>query len=134
MSYLIDFSLAFDSISHSYIYETLSFIGFPDEFILQFVTNFNNLNAILKGYQEADDLENDVKIEDIMIPIKSGVQQGSSKSGLLFVFLLAPLLILLQNDKTIIPVQIESPKNTNETIKIHNIMGYADDITVDGEF
>ena len=69
-----------------------------------------------------------------MIPIKSGVQQGSSKSGLLFVFLLAPLLILLQNDKTIIPVQIDSPKNTTETIKLHNIMGYADDITVDGEF
>ena len=34
-AYLLDFSSAFDSISHTYIYEALAFIGFPDEFIDQ---------------------------------------------------------------------------------------------------
>ena len=50
----------------------------------------------------------DAHLEDIALPIESGVQQGSSKSGLLFVFLLAPLLILLQNEKTLTPIQIDS--------------------------
>ena len=108
LSYLIDFSAAFDSISHSYIFDTLSFIGFPDEFILQFITNFKNLRAMPKGYQEPGDIRHYAYLENITIPIESGVEQGSSKSGLLFVFLLAPLLILLENEKTITPIQITS--------------------------
>ena len=56
-----------------------------------------------KGYQEPGDIRHDAQLEDITIPIESGVQQGSSKSGLLFVFLLAPLLILLKNEKNSYP-------------------------------
>ena len=68
LSYLIDFSAAFDSISHSYIFDTLSFIGFPDEFIVQFITNFKNLRAMPKGYQEPGDIRHDAQLEDITIP------------------------------------------------------------------
>ena len=68
-----------------------------------------------------------------MIPIESGVQQGSSKSGMLFVFLLSHLRILLKNTQAISPLTITTPNiNKNITTNLNNIMGYSDDLTIDG--
>ena len=36
--------------------------------------------------------------------------------------------------KTLTPIQIDSPKDNTKKIKLQNIMGYPDDLTVDGEF
>ena len=107
-------------------------MGFPDEFFLQFKVNFKNLKTLPKGYQESGDIKHNALLDDIIIPIESGVQQGSSKSGMLFVFLLAPLLVLLTNDNTLTPIQLTAPNDRK--ISLNNIMGYSDDLTIDGEF
>ena len=46
---------------------------------------------MLKGYPEPGGIPYDATLNDITIPIESGEHQGISKSGMLFVFLLASL-------------------------------------------
>ena len=130
ITYLIDFSATFDSISHNYFFEVLSFIGFPNQFIDQFRVSFSNLKALLKGYLDIGDIPATATLEDIEIPIQSGVQQGSSKSGILFVFLLAPLLVMLNSINTLKPLTVTTHDRSTD---LQNIMGYSDDLTIDGE-
>ena len=107
-------------------------MGFPNKFIEQFKTNFRNLKVPLNDYQDCGDMHENATLDNLAIPIISGVQQGSSKSGMLFVFLLAPLLIQLKNDQLISPLKITtSYLNNTKTTYLNNIMGYSDDLTVD---
>ena len=80
---LIDFSKAFDSISHDYIYETLRFFNFGDYFIkiVKTMLTGRTCTVMIDGFETKP------------FNIERGVPQGDTASPYLFILVLEILLI-----------------------------------------
>ena len=88
MILLIDFSKAFDSINHDYIYETLSFLNFGPKFIkiIRTMLNSRRCNIMIDGH----------KTEEFRI--LRGVPQGDTASPYIFIIVLEILLLRIKHD------------------------------------
>ena len=119
---LVDFSRAFDSISHSYIYETFSFLNFGNHFIgmIKTMLNKRSCNLMVDGY-----LTSSFKIE-------RGVPQGDTASPYIFIIVLEILLLKLKNDPGIMKLNILPHDNPADNIdfNIDPLAVFADDLTL----
>ena len=119
---LVDFSRAFDSISHSYIYETFSFLNFGNHFIgmIKTMLNKKSCNLMVDGY-----LTSSFKIE-------RGVPQGDTASPYIFIIVLEILLLKLKNDPGIMKLNILPHDNPADNIdfNIDPLAVFADDLTL----
>ena len=112
MLVLIDFEKAFDSISWSFIYKTLEYLGFSETFI-QWVKLFNNnikATVIQSGF-----------LSDFF-DIKRGCRQGDPISAILFIIAGQMLTLLLKHNEDIKGITIG-----NINIKLTQ---FADDTTL----
>ncbi|CAF4810275.1 unnamed protein product, partial [Rotaria sp. Silwood2] len=119
---------AFDRINHDYLVELLRRFGFGRDFISWIKLLYTNATFRIKINNAISD----------SIPFKSGVRQGCSLSGNLFVICLEPLLHNIRRNPRIpgvippggqYPAVIKSIFNgpsANTTIKLS---AYADDVT-----
>ena len=119
---LVDFSRAFDSISHSYIYETFSFLNFGNNFIniIRTMLTKRCCNLMVDGY-----LTSSFKIE-------RGVPQGDTASPYIFIIVLEILLLRLKNDPGILKLNIlphDNPEDNND-VNIDPLAVFADDMTI----
>merc|ERR1712082_260859 len=123
----IDFSKAFDLLSHQYMEDYLHHLGCPAEFINYFATNLSNETAIIKGSNQDE------------INIESGISQGKCSSGLLFVFFSAPTLLRIKKSSILknIPIMPHSDKvehnYANELNLLPIVNGFADDNSISVE-
>ena len=97
MILFIDFSKAFDSISHNFIYDTLRFLNFGEHFIDIVKTMLTNrkCTVMIDGY------------ETDPINIERGVPQGDTPSPFIFIIVLEILLLRIRYDPTLIPIKLE---------------------------
>ena len=107
----LDFTEAFDRISHIYLFKLLAEYGFSTKFI-SFIKNIYD-----KAYSSIDINGHTTG----PIPILCGVRQGCPLSMLLFAMCLNPLLWLL--DQTLTGIRIGKATRTA-------VVAYADDITL----
>ena len=106
----VDFSKAFDRCNHFYIKKVLEKKNFGPKSI-------KFIEAFLKGYRKVD--FNGYESKSFWMG--RGIPQGETLSPFLFVLSLDPLLSKIQNDNSIVGVEIKENKNTKS-------LGYADDI------
>ena len=112
MLVLIDFEKAFDSISWSFIYQSLSFLGFPTD-IVSWVKLFNNnIKATVTQCGVLSDF----------IDIEQGCRQGDPIAPYLFIIVAQILTVLIKNNNNIQGIKIE-----DEEIKLTQ---FADDTTL----
>ena len=119
---LVDFSRAFDSISHSYIYETFHFLNFGQHFISMIKTMLSKrcCNLMVDGFLTSS------------FNIDRGVPQGDSASPYIFIIVLEILLLKLKNDPGIIKLNIlphDKPED-NDDFNADPLAVFADDMTV----
>ena len=119
----IDFSKAFDSLSHTYIIDYLTFLGIPKN-LLQFLKNkFQMTTGILKDYMSLKGA----------FDIKKGILQGSALSGYLFILCLNPLLHMIEKEPKITPFEINTNMlglKENITLSLPKTSGFADDVNL----
>jgi len=108
----IDFSSAFDKISHEYLEEILGAHGFNATFI----------QRIMRLYETASSEIQINGFRSSLIPIKSSIRQGCPLSILLFVMCLKPLILSLE--KNLSRVKIGRQKAPT------SVVSYADDVTI----
>lgn len=106
----IDFSKAFDRVNHEYLFNTMKYMGFHENFIIV-------LRNMLQGIQTKILINGHYTRS---IEIKNGVPQGSPLSMLLYIVALEPLLRRLNNELEGITISGDS-RATN---------AYADDVGV----
>ena len=113
----MDFSKAFDSISHKYIFETFSFLNFGDHFlkILHTMLNKRSVSLMVDGY-----LSSSFKIE-------RGVPQGDTASPYIFIIVLEILILKLNNDPDILKIGINYADGITDT---DPLLVFADDMTL----
>ena len=91
MLVLIDFEKAFDSVSWSFIYQTLAHLGFSEKFI-KWIKLFNhNITATIIQCGVLSDFIN----------IQKGCRQGDPIAPYLFIIVAQILTILIKNNKSI---------------------------------
>jgi hypothetical protein len=118
----LDFSKAFDMISHEYIYNFLTFIDCPAEFINFFKVTYTTESALLKG----------TKLD--AFPTKAGIPQGKPSSGWLFLFFSSLTILRLKKSKILkgIPILNSYLENTtsipNELNQLPVTNCFVDDI------
>ena len=118
----LDFSSAFDMISHSYCFETMRFFGFPDDLINKIKTLlFNPMISLLIN-------------DEITQPFQQaavGSGQGDNVSAFLFCISIQPLLLKLAYDPSIKRFEHSYNDIDNSNVKIiGEPVGYADDVHV----
>ena len=106
---LIDFENAFDSISWSFLYKVLKFLGFGDS-LISWIKLFNN-NAMLSVNQGGH--------LSPFFRIGRGCRQGDPVSPFLFILCVEILGIMIRNNKNINGIIING--------KEHKLAQYADD-------
>ena len=96
---LIDFSKAFDSISHEYIYESLKFFNFGDHFIkiVKTMLTGRTCTVMIDGY------------ETLPFNIERGVPQGDTASPYLFILVLEILLLRILLDDNVTKIKLSHP-------------------------
>ena len=87
---MIDFSKAFDKISHEFIMKTLEKMNFGPKFIKLIASTLNGKNRIK--------IKNDLTEE---FDIQRGVPQGDVTSPFLFIFVINSLLNMIDKEKSI---------------------------------
>jgi hypothetical protein len=122
MILLIDFSKAFDSISHDFIYETLEFFNFGSYFIkiVKTMLNSRKCNIMVDGHTTKQ------------FNILRGVPQGDTASPYLFILVLEILLLRIKHDKNITLIKFETPGYTDMDggkLTISPLLCFADDMT-----
>ena len=122
MILLIDFSKAFDSISHNFIYDTLRFLNFGEHFIDIVKTMLTNrkCTVMIDGY------------ETDPINIERGVPQGDTASPFIFIIVLEILLLRIRYDPTLIPIKLEIADHKpidGGNLEIPPLHCFADDMT-----
>ena len=121
MILLVDFSKAFDSISHSYIFETFNFLNFGDHFlsILHTMLNKRSCSLMVDGF-----LSSSFKIE-------RGVPQGDTASPYIFIIVLEILILRLNHDPGIIKLTLRyADSDTQDSINADPLLVFADDMTI----
>jgi len=108
----IDFKKAFDSISHEYLLQVMSIIGFPE-------TTLNVFNTLYNGAESAV-MNNGLTTK--YFPLEKGCRQGDSLSPYLFIIAIDPLIRMLKGKYGI--------KGINTPAGNLKITAYADDITI----
>ena len=109
---LIDFRKAFDSISHTFIHNTLKSLGFGPDIITWINTFLKNRDAqILIGGHLTDSIN-----------LEQGVPQGDIISPYLFILMVEILLIKITSTKNITGITYASKESRAET--------FADDTTL----
>ena len=119
---LVDFSKAFDSISHSYIYETFQFLNFGNHFINMIKTMLSKrcCNLMVDGFLTSP------------FNIERSVPQGDTASPYIFIIVLEILLLKLKNDPGIIKLNLlphDNPED-NTDFTTDPLAVFADDMTV----
>ena len=112
MLVLIDFEKAFDSISWSFIYQTMTFLGFSKNLVQWVRLLNNNIKATIIQCGVLSDF----------IDIKRGCRQGDPISPYLFIIVAQILTVLVKNNKHIQGITIG-----NIEIKLTQ---FADDTTL----
>jgi len=107
----VDFSAAFDKISHTYRLEVLKAHGFRERF----------QRRIMRLYEKSASMVQIYGFRSSLIPINSSVRQGCSLSMQLFTLCLNPLLQTLERGLT--AIQIGRRHKTA-------VIAYADDVTI----
>ena len=113
----IDFKKAFDLISHEYLLKVLSFYNFGPYFQKLCKTTFKKY-AFVDGIGKSSTFQ-----------IMSGVAQGDSISGFLFLLSIDILLNQIIFDKKI-PYPVFNHQNSPKNIISPKVLAYADDLTV----
>ena len=108
----LDFSAAFDNISHAYMEEVLRAYGFSKWF----------MDCIMRLYVGASSEVQTNRFRSRLIPIRSSIRQGCPLSMLLFALCLNPLLHALDDGLSGIKIGRD---NTEVAVAV-----YADDVTV----
>ena len=119
---LIDFSKAFDSISHAYIYETLKFFNFGDYFIkiVKTMLTGRTCTVMIDGYETKP------------FNIERGVPQGDTASPYLFILVLEILLLRIMLDERVTKIKLNTPNYSKEDggdLDIPVLQCFADDMT-----
>ena len=119
---------AFDRINHEYLLETLRRFGFGPNFINWIKLLYSNATFRIKVNNSISNV----------IPFKSGVRQGCSLSGALYVLCLEPLLHHIRRNPRIPGVLppggqftsiIRSIFNTDHAQVMIKVLAYADDVS-----
>ena len=132
----VDFAKAFDKISHSYILHTLSELNFGPRFINIIKTCLTNRVAFISN----------LDCPELLIYVKSGIPQGDSISGYLFILCIEILLLKIESEAELLNPEYPVMSNTNEfqicrdscgrvpipfdSPEVDVCSGYADDITL----
>ena len=120
---LIDFSKAFDSISHKCIFEALNFFNFGDHFVNIVKTMLSNrtCTVMIDGHQTES------------FRILRGVPQGDTASPYIFIIVLELLLLNIKCNTKITIVQLNivgcKPEDGGN-LEIPQLQCFADDMTV----
>ena len=116
MSLSLDFSSAFDSLSHDFIEEVLNFFGFPPHFVIA-IKNYlsDNLSCIV---MDDNSYTNFFKI-------KRGTGQGNQLSCLIFILVIEILLIKLNHSPALAPLDLSL---FNKMSLRFRSLGFADDL------
>ena len=112
----IDFEKTFDSLEHSFLFETLKKFNFCNDFIKWIKTLYTNSSVCVK---------NNGYISDFFSPNR-GVKQGCPISAILFILVTEILSIKIKQDRNIHGMKI---KNTTGTLREVKLTQYADDTT-----
>lgn len=107
-----DFSKAFDSISHEYLWKVMTHVGFGPNFI----------QMVKTLYQGAESCVMNNGNTTAYFPLKRSCRQGDSLSPYLFILAIEPLIQTIQNDKHI--KGLKDPNNKNAKLNV-----FADDTT-----
>jgi len=107
----IDFEKAFDSLNHTFLFETLKKMQFPD-FFLDWI-------KILLNKQESCVINSGSTTK--YFPLESGARQGDPISAYLFIIALEPLFLSIEKNASIKPMSILNNKFL--------YTAYADDAT-----
>ena len=132
----LDFSKAFDRLHHGYISEVLNWLNFPASFINMIKTILTNRVAYIKNFDDVT----------LLLSILVGVPQGDSISGYLFILCLQPLLLKLEEKKSLLNPTVSKignfygPPSAEKAISTNFIEDvdadfsfftcYADDLTI----
>ena len=118
----MDFSKAFDSISHLYIYETCRFFNFGDKFIniIKTMLTDRKCTVMIDGYETQP------------INIERGVPQGDTASPFIFIIVLEILILRIKNDPNLTKIQLNIPNMKDKdggVLEIPQLHCFADDMT-----
>ena len=132
----IDFAKAFDKISHSYILHTLEQFNFGPKFCNIIKTVLTNRVAFISNFN----------CPELLVHVMSGIPQGDSVSGYLFIICIEVLLLKIESEIDLLnPDYPElNIRNENHTRinaggvilepfsdnEVKSCSGYADDITL----
>ena len=108
----IDFEKAFDSVNWNFLYKTLKFFNFGNNFISYIKTMYNNIESTVMNNG----------ITDKFFTLECGVRQGCPLSAYLFILTIEVLAIQIRNNP-----HIKGIKIGNHYLKISLL---ADDITL----
>ena len=102
---LIDFSKAFGSISHNYIYESLSFFNFGEHSIkiVRTMLTGRTCTVMIDGFETKS------------FKIERGVPQGDTASPYLFILVLEILLLRILLDDNVTKIKLTHPHSTKKT-------------------
>ena len=119
---LIDFSKAFDSISHDYIYESLKFFNFGEYFIkiVKTMLTGRTCTVMVDGYETKP------------FRIERGVPQGDTASPYLFILVLEILLLRIMLDDNVTKIKLTHPTHNKEDgghLPIPPLQCFTDDMT-----
>ena len=94
---MINFSKAFDSINHEFIYETIEFLNFGPYFIriIKTMLNSKKCNLMIDGFKTQQ------------FKILRGVPQGDTASPYIFIIVLEILLLRLKHDENLTFIKFE---------------------------
>jgi hypothetical protein len=116
----LDAKKAFDSVSHSYIEQTLTAYGFGNHFIQTFRLLYKDISSkiLVNGHMSSS------------IKIERGVKQGDALSCAIFILCIDPLLRNINENENIIRIQIKH-KNTKflDELKF-KASAFADDVSI----
>ena len=122
MILLIDFSKAFDSINHEFIYESLNFFNFGPYFvkIVKTMLNSRKCNLMIDGYPTKQ------------FRILRRVPQGDTASPYIFILVLEILLLRIKHDPTLKFLKFNVPgfkPMDGGDLQINPLKCFADDMT-----
>ena len=117
----IDFAKAFDTLSHEYIVDFLTHLGFPKSLINFQKIRFKNTKGSLKDYPT----------DDMFFSITRGVPQGSALSGYLFILCLTPLFYQIEMCKNIKPIEVDLKYlYLDRKLAFPKTVAFADDLNI----